>query len=210
MGNLTDDMTRLRGEVDALRGARGALMNDLTRGARNLTTAVAAMRADFASAHTAMAKKTGEERETFVAAVIDEVNSLLGEFSRDRNDMARMGRHDRRTFLSDMSRQVAGICKETADDLMGARLAWRGERPGKSRPVPMKKKPVVVKPIPPPVEAALKKAVAAPEAPAVETSKVKAPPSVSASKPPFKKSKEKSWLDENPAKAMTKAKRGRK
>jgi hypothetical protein len=238
MGNLTDDMTRLRGEVDALRGARGALMNDLTRGARDLTTAVAAMRADFTSAHTAMAKKTGKERETFVAAVIDEVNSLLGGFSRDRNDMARNGRHDRGVFLSEMRKQVTGLCKETADDMMGARLAWRGESPGKSRPVPMKKKPVVVKRTPPPMEAALKKAVAAPEikaekppvtfkeplkreeekktvvaapqAPAVKPPKVKAPPSVSVSMPPFQKSKEKSWLDEKPAKARTRAKRGRK
>ena len=55
-----------------------------------------------------------------------------------------------------------------------------------------------------------KKTVAAPKAPAVETPKVKAPPSVSASKPPFQKSKEKSWLDEKPAKAMIRAKRGRK
>jgi hypothetical protein len=162
MGNLTDDMTRLRGEVDALRGARGAMMNNLTRGARDLTMAVAAMRADFTSAHTAMAKKTGKERETFVDAVIAEVNSLLGEFSRDRNDMARKGRDDRRTFLSKMRRQVTGLCKETANDLMGARLAWRGERPGESRPVTMKK-PVVVKPIPSPLKPVLKKAVAAPE-----------------------------------------------
>jgi hypothetical protein len=264
MGNLTDDMTRLRGEVEALRGVRGALMQDMTRGARDLTTAVAAMRADFTSAHAAMAKQTRGERETFVAAVIDEVNSLLGEFSRDRNDMARKGRHDRRTFLSEMSRQVTGMCKDTADDIMGARLAWRGRSSGKSRPVPMKKEPVVVKPISPPVAAALKKTVAAPEiktekppvtfkeplkkeegkktvaapefkaekppvtfkeplkkeeekktvaapeAPAVETPKVKALPAVSASKPPFQKSKEKSWLDEKPAKAMTRAKRGRK
>jgi len=210
MGNLTDDMTRLRGEVEALRGARGALMQDLTRGARDLATDVAAMRANFTAAHTAMAKKTGEEREAFVAAVIDEVNSLLGAFSRDRDDMARKGRHDRGIFLTEMRRQVTGMCKETADDLMGARLAWRGRSPGKSRPVPMTKVPVVVKPISPPVEAALKKTVAAPEAPAVETPKVKTPPSVSASKPPFQKSKEKSWLDEKPAKAMTRAKRGRK
>jgi len=55
-----------------------------------------------------------------------------------------------------------------------------------------------------------KKTVAAPQAPAVVTPEVKAPPSVSASKPPFQKSKEKSWLDEKPAKAATKAKRGRK
>ena len=236
MGKLTDDMTRLRGEVDVLRGVRGALMNDLTRGARDLTTAVAAMRADFASAHTAMAKKTGEERETFVAAVIDEVNSLLGEFSRDRNDMARKGRHDRKTFLSDMSRQVAGMCKETADDLMGARLVWRGERPGKSRPVPMKKKPVVVKRTPPPMEAALKKTVAAPEiktekpqvtfkeplkkeeekktvaAPepmAIEPPKVKTPPPVfAASQVP--KPKEKSWLEKKRAQTATKGKQGKK
>jgi hypothetical protein len=93
----------------------------------------------------------------------------------------------------------------------------------------MKKEPVVVKPISPPVEAALKKTVAAPEiktekppvtfkgplkkekekktaatpeAPAVKPPKVKVPP--------FQKSKEKSWLDEKPAKAMTRAKRGRK
>ncbi len=111
MGNLTDDMTRLRGEVDALRDVRGALMQDLTRGARDLAATVSAMRADFTSAHAAMAKQTRGERKTFVAAVIDEVNSLLGEFSRDRNDMARKGRHDRGAFLSEMSRQVAGLCK---------------------------------------------------------------------------------------------------
>jgi len=236
MANLTDDMTRLRGEVDALRGARGALMNDLTRGARDLTTAVAAMRADFTSAHTAMAKQTRGARKTFVVAVIDEVNSLLGEFSKDRNDMARKGRDDRGAFLAEMKRQVTGLCKDTADDLMGARLVWRGERPGKSRPVRMKKEPVVVKPVSPPVEAAAKtvaapefkterppvkfmeplkkeaekKTVAAPEAPAVETPKVKATPSVSASKPPFQKKKEKRWLDEKPAKAGIRAKRGRK
>ena len=247
MGKLTDDMTRLRGEIETLRGARAALLQEMARDARGLTTAVSAMQAYFAAAHTAMAKKTSGEREAFVAAMIDEVNSLLGEFSRDRNDMARKGRHDREVFLSEMRRQVTGLRKETADDLMGARLAWRGESPGKSRPVPMKKEPVVVKPILPPVEAARektaaapefkavkppvtfkeplkkeeekkrvvaapeiktekppvtfkeplkkeekKKTVAAPEAPAVETPKVKVPPLVSASKPLFQKSKEKS------------------
>jgi hypothetical protein len=237
MGNLTDDMTRLRGEIDVLRGARGALMNDLTRGARDLAATVSAMRADFSAAHAAMAKQTRGERGTFVAAVISEVNSLLGVFSRDRDDMARKGRDDRGAFLSEMRREVTGLCKDTANDLMGARLAWCGRSPGKSRPVPMKKEPVVVKPISPPVEAARKKAVAtpdikaekppvafkeplkketekkrvaAPEASAVKPHKLKAPPLVSASKPPFQKSKEKGRLDEKPAKATTKAKRGRK
>ena len=143
MGNLTDDMTRLRGEVDALRSTRGALMQELARGASDLATAVAAMRADFTAAHMAMAKKTGEERNAFVAAVISEVNTLLGDFSRDREDMARKGRHDRGIFLTEMRSQVAGMCKETADDLMGARLVWRGQSPRKSHPV--QPKPVQLK-----------------------------------------------------------------
>jgi hypothetical protein len=114
MGHLTNDMTRLRGEVEALRDARGVLMSDLTRGA------------------------------------------------------------------GDLAKAVADLRQETADDLMGARLAWRGVSPGKSRPVPPKK------------------AVAAPEAPAVETPRVKVPPPVSASMP-FQKRKEKSnWVNGPP------------
>ena len=222
MGNLTNDMMRLRGEVDALRSDRGALMQNLSRGTRDLTTVVAAMRADLTAAHTAMAKKTGRERGDFVAGVISDVNSLLGAFSQDRNDMARKGRHDRGVFLSEMKRQVTGMCKETTDDLMGARIAWRGQSPRKSRPVQLKKAPVVVKPLSPPVEKALKKTVAAPEikakkppvtfweplhkekekktvaapkAPAVEHPRAKAPQSVSASKP-FQKNKD--WMKKTP------------
>ena len=230
MGNLTDDMTRLRGEVDALRIDRGAWIQEMA-------STVSAMQADFTAAHAAMAKKTGEERASFVAAVISEVNSLLGEFSRDRNDMARKGRHDRGIFLTEMRREVTGMRKETVDDLMGAHLAWRGRSPGKSRSVPIKKEPVVVKPISPPVEAALKKTaaapeiktekppvtfkeplkkeeekktvVAAPQAPAVKPPKLKTPAPVVDSLA-FQKKKEKSWLDEKPAKAAIKAKRGRK
>ena len=83
MGNLTDDMTRLRGEVDALRSARGALMNDLTRGARDLTTAVSAMRADFAAAHATMARKTGKARATYVAKIKRQVGRMRKENAAD-------------------------------------------------------------------------------------------------------------------------------
>lgn len=138
-------------------------MQDLTRGARELTTVVAAMRVDFASAHAAMAQQTREERGAFVAAVSSEVHSLLGAFSRERNEMARKGRHDRGAFLKEMRRQVTGLCKDTADDLLGARLAWRGRSPGKSRFVPVKEEAVVVKPLSPPVEKAPKETVTAPE-----------------------------------------------
>jgi len=221
MGKLTDDMTRLKGEIDALRGARGGLVQDLTRGAKDLAAEVSAMQAGFAAAHIAMAKKTSGEREAFMVAMTHEVNSLLDEYSRNRKIMSRKGRHDRETFLTEMRRQVTGLCNETANDLMGARHAWRGESPGKSRPVPMKKEAVVVKAILPLVETPLqkmvevpeiktekppvtfmkplkkeeaKKTVAAPEPPAVETPKGKAPPFVSTSMP-FQKSKEKNSQD---------------
>jgi len=168
MGNLTDDMTRLRGEVDALRSTRGALMQELARGASELATAVTAMRADFTATHREMAKKTGEERNAFVAAVISEVNTLLGDFSRDRSDMARKGRHDRGIFLTEMKRQVTGMCKETADDMMGARLAWRGQSPRKFRPVQPKsvqfrKEPELAAPVKQLEEEPMKKEDAAPE-----------------------------------------------
>ena len=215
MGNLTDDMTRLRGEVDALRGARGALMQELA-------ATVSAMQSGFAVAHTAMAKKTSEEREAFVADMIREVSSLLGDFSRMRGDMARTGRNDREAFLLEMRRRVTGMRKETADDLAGARLAWHGQGLKRRREVQLKKEPEVVEPTPQPVEEAVteKKQVVPPEVQLqatpeitekekVDTPQAKAPESVVDSMA-FQKKKEKPWLDKKPAKAATRAKRGRK
>ncbi|MBU1053961.1 MAG: hypothetical protein KKC46_09045 [Proteobacteria bacterium] len=183
MGNLTNDMNRLRGEVDALRGARGALVQDLARGSRDLSSTVSAMRADFAAAHAAMAKQTRGEREAFVVAGINEVNSLIGAFSRDRADMALKGTHYRKVFLSEMGIQVLCMCKNTADDLMGARLVWRVRNPEKFRFVPMKKEPVIVKSISHTVEAAVKKTAAAPEV-KVEKPSVVTVPEFKESKPP--------------------------
>ncbi len=83
MGNLTDDMTRLRGEVDALRSDRGALMQELARGARDLASTVSAMQADFAAARTAMAKKTGKARASYVARIKKQVGRIKKETAAD-------------------------------------------------------------------------------------------------------------------------------
>ncbi len=93
MGHITGDMTRLVGEIRALRDARNKLIEDLTRGAKDLKDAVSAMLANFSNAHAAMARKTKAER------------------------MA---------FLSGLNNAVAGMRKEFAADLAGARLAWFG------------------------------------------------------------------------------------
>jgi chemotaxis regulatin CheY-phosphate phosphatase CheZ len=83
MGKLTDDMTRLRGEVDALRGDRGALLQELGRGARELTTTVSAMQASFAAAHTAMARKTARERVSYVSKIEKQVGRMRKENAAD-------------------------------------------------------------------------------------------------------------------------------
>ncbi|MBI4763689.1 MAG: hypothetical protein HY787_03675 [Deltaproteobacteria bacterium] len=69
MGKLTNDMTRLRGEVNALRDDRVALMQQLAGGAKELATTVSAMQADFAATHSAMARKTRRERASYVSSI---------------------------------------------------------------------------------------------------------------------------------------------
>ena len=83
MGNLTDDMTRLRGEVDTLRSDRGTLIQNLGRGARELAYMVSAMRADFVADHTAMAKITKKERTSYVARLKKQVGRMRKENASD-------------------------------------------------------------------------------------------------------------------------------
>jgi len=60
MGRLTDDMTRLCGEIVSLRGARKAFVKDLSH-------STAALMANFHRAHQDMARKTKAERRAAVA-----------------------------------------------------------------------------------------------------------------------------------------------
>jgi len=83
MGNLTDDMTRLRGEVDALRSDRGAMMQELARGAKDLASSVSAMQAGFAAAHATMARKTGKARAAYVAKIKRQVGRMRKETAAD-------------------------------------------------------------------------------------------------------------------------------
>ena len=83
MGNLTDDMTRLRGEVDVLRSDRRALMQELARGAKDMASTVSAMQADFAAAHATMARKTGNARASYVARIKRQVGRMRNENASD-------------------------------------------------------------------------------------------------------------------------------
>ena len=94
MARLTEDMTRLSGEIRALHGSREALIKGLVRGANDLRHIVSGMRAGFRNAH---------------------------------NEMARRTKADRLAFVSGLKRTVAGLRREFAGDLAGARRAWFGK-----------------------------------------------------------------------------------
>jgi hypothetical protein len=76
MGNLTDDMTRLRGEVDALRSDRGAQIKDRV-------ATVSTLLSDFAAAHATMARKTGKARASYVARIKKQVGQMRKENASD-------------------------------------------------------------------------------------------------------------------------------
>jgi len=76
MGVLTDDMTRLRGEIAGLHGSLEAFVGDLKTG-------VVAMKGDFRKAHRQMAKKTAAERAAFVSGLVEKVAGLRSEFAAD-------------------------------------------------------------------------------------------------------------------------------
>jgi len=76
MGRLTDDMSRLVGEIVAFRGARRSFVKDLSHG-------MAAMQAAFRRAHNEMARKTRAERRAAVNHLKKMVGGMRQEFAAD-------------------------------------------------------------------------------------------------------------------------------
>jgi hypothetical protein len=76
MGNLNSDMTRLCGEISALRGAREAFLKDLQ-------DAVSGMQAGFRNAHAEMARETKAERVGFVSGLEKTVFDMRKDFATD-------------------------------------------------------------------------------------------------------------------------------
>jgi len=76
MGRLTEEMTRLCGEIVALRGARQGFVKDLTNN-------VAAMKANFRRAHHEMAVKTRAERRAAMAHLKKSVGDMRHAFAAD-------------------------------------------------------------------------------------------------------------------------------
>ena len=76
MGTLTDDMSRLSGEIGALRSARHTLMEDLRDGFESLRDGVEETLADIHGARMKMAKRTRADLGAFVSDLQDKVSNL--------------------------------------------------------------------------------------------------------------------------------------
>jgi hypothetical protein len=126
MGPLTESMTRLCGEIVALRGARLTFVRDLGQD-------VAVMKADFRQTHAEMGRQTKAERQGFVKALGHEVASLMAGFHRAHKAMARQTKAERRAAVNHLKKTVGGMRREFALDLAGAHRVWCGPSPAERR-----------------------------------------------------------------------------
>ncbi len=82
---LTDDMTRLCGEILAMRGMRGNMMGELRHEAAGRKKAMAEFTANLNETRADMARRTKEERTAFFSQLKRTVGTQRREM---RNDLA--------------------------------------------------------------------------------------------------------------------------
>jgi len=159
MGRLTEDMTRLCGEIGLLHSSREAFIDEMK-------AHVAEMRGNFRDTHSEMAKDTKTERGAFISGVKGAVSEMQAGFREAHAEMARGTRGDRMAFKSelkanvaemrgnfrddrakknaetkadlkefaaDLNKAVAGLRRELVEDISGARRAWSGPSPVERR-----------------------------------------------------------------------------
>jgi hypothetical protein len=82
---LTEDMTRLCGEINAMRRARGRMMTGLQHDAKELKQSVSELCTHFGRARMTMAKRTKNDRAAFLHNLKRTVGAHL---LNTRNDLA--------------------------------------------------------------------------------------------------------------------------
>lgn len=80
---LTDDMTRLCGEIATLRGMRASAMNELQQDTKERKKTVDELCSQMHDDRTAMARQTKKERMSFMKGVRRSVNAQRREMSID-------------------------------------------------------------------------------------------------------------------------------
>ncbi len=140
MGCLTDDMTRLCGEISALRNTRVAFIKELKHGVALTKDAVAEMQAGFRNSHARMARKTKDDLLLVVSDLATFVTDLKAQVSQMRVNLhnvhaetVRKAKTKRAKFISNLKREVAGLRQELAFDIKGARRALSGPSPAERK-----------------------------------------------------------------------------
>ena len=106
VGTITNDLSRLRGEIDASRMARSVFMKTMRTALEGLQDSLGGMLRDFRTARAKMVRRTAADRRAFMSDVQDKVQGLRKE--------------------------VADLRHMAAADLKGARVAFFGH-PGARR-----------------------------------------------------------------------------
>ena len=137
MAVLTEDMTRLRDEIEILRGTRSSFI-------RNLKRDVGEMKADFRKERMEMGRETRDELMTFVSDLKGDVFQMQDDFRKANIERAEKTRDElmtfvsglkedsrktkagRDAFISDLKQTVADMLQGFSSDLEGARSAWFG------------------------------------------------------------------------------------
>ena len=109
MGSLTQDITRLCGEITTLRDSRQDLMGHMARQTREMKGTVAGMRAGFRKAHGQMANRTRAEQAKFVSDMRADVSGMLSGFDKAHKDMAAKTKGALGKFVSHMENEVSDM-----------------------------------------------------------------------------------------------------
>lgn len=127
MGILTDDMTRLRGEVEGLRSDRESLLADVRTSVADLKARTNAMQEGFHRDHTEMATQLRGGLSDFIGGLKSDVTKMQDGFRDSHADMAAQTSRQRQDFTSGLQQGVAQFREEFAADLAGARRGWFGD-----------------------------------------------------------------------------------
>ena len=127
MGILTDDITRLVGEIVELRRGRGEFMKDMARETKEMEDSVSVMLGGFLKSHTDMARRLKDDLNAFNHNLKNNVRNMEAGFRKVHSEMARETKADRQAFVSGLNEAVAGLRQEFTSDLSGARRVWHGQ-----------------------------------------------------------------------------------
>ena len=119
MGRLTDDMRRLRGDIDSSRSSRLAQTNEMQNN-------VKAQLADFASARIKNGQQDSQARANFVSDMSKATSNLISDFNADRRSMAEQTSKQRADFITNLSNGVSAFINDIATDRADAHAVFFG------------------------------------------------------------------------------------